>query len=177
MKESTNERLGANIREIRKQKGFTQQYIAEKVGTTKQAICKIEKHGSANQTTIERIAKALFVDVKELYEPIEKRQPLYETVDFISVEEKELTLHQHLYPLYKELNDIVASRYARMIKEQCHLTVDDIEQLLKKKGYNKSSYSPQELYEICVGMNNEYIIKVYDILNGVANKETKKEDY
>ena len=38
-----DERLGQNIREIRKAKGLTQQYIADKVGVRKQTICKIEK--------------------------------------------------------------------------------------------------------------------------------------
>ena len=64
MENNTNERLGENIRTIRKEKGFTQQYVANQVGVTKQTICKIEKHGSANLTTVERIANALFVDVK-----------------------------------------------------------------------------------------------------------------
>lgn len=169
MGNTTNERLGKNIKEIRISKGLTQEYVAQQVGITRQAVCKIEKNGSANLITLERIAKALFVDIQDLYEPIPQRKPTNDTYDFITIDEKEATLHEQMLPLYKTLNDIVARRYAKMIKEQCHLSIDDIEQLLKSKGYHADTYSPKELYEICEKLNNEFILKVYDILNGVTN--------
>lgn len=170
MKNNTNERIGQNIRTIRKQKGFTQQYIANKVGVTKQTICKIEKYGSANQTTIARIANALFVDVKELYEPLEKKKVLlHEVNNFISIDERDATLHEQFVPIMKHINDIVAKRFTETIKEKCTLSADDFKQFLEKNGYHSNSYSPKEIYEICQKLNNEFILTVYSIYNGTAN--------
>lgn len=170
MNNNTNERLGQNIREIRKRKGFTQQYIADHVGITKQSICKIEKYGTANQTTIERIANALFVDVKELYEPIPKEKSCTnEKRDFITIEEKEATIHEEFVPIMKHINDIVAKRFADMITEQCRLSLDEIEQLLKQNGYHADSYTPKEVYQIGQALNNEFLFKVRNILNDTSN--------
>lgn len=163
--EDTSARIGHNIRSIRKNKGFTQQYIADHVGVTKQTISKIENGATANQSTLERIAKALFVDIQQLYEkrPIQKSPN--DIVDFITIDEKEATLHEQLYPLYKNLNDIVAKRYAETIRKKCSLDAEQIEQILIKAGYHAESYSPKELCEICEKLNNEFILKVYAILN------------
>lgn len=169
MKNNTNERLGKNIRTIRKQKGFTQQYIASKVGVTKQTICKIEKYGSANQTTIQRIANALFVDVKELYEPLKTQKTLCEVNDFVTIDERDATLYEQCAPIIKHINDIVAKRFAEKIKERCTFTTDEFNQFLKKNGYQSNSYSPKELYEICQKLYTEFILKVYSIYNGTAN--------
>lgn len=168
MESNTSERLGNNIRAIRKSKGFTQQYVADHVGVTKQTISKIENGATANQSTLERIAKALFVDIQQLYEANTIKKTTSDITDFITLDEKEATLHEQLYPLYKYLNDIVAKRYAETIREKCSLNAEQIEKILTKAGYHAKSYSPKELYEICEKLNNEFILKVYSILNGTA---------
>ena len=165
--DKTSERLGQNIKRIRISKNLTQQYIATEVGVTKQTICKIEKNGTANQSTIDRIAKALFVDVKELYEPApDKKAEEPQINNFITIDEREASLHHHILPVYKYINDVVAKRYASTIKEKCHLSKSDIEQLLTKHGYHENTYSADEVYEICEKLNNHFILHVYDILNG-----------
>ena len=170
MNNNTAERLGKNIRELRQKKGYTQEFIAKHIGVSKQTICKIEKYGTANQSTIERIANALFVDVSELYEPIPIKTFTNEKKDFITIEEKEATLHEEFMPIMKHINDIVAKRFADMITEHCRLSFDEIEQSLYKAGYRADSYTPKEVVEICQKFNNEFIIKVHDIMNN--NLET-----
>ena len=110
--DKTSERLGQNIKRIRTSKNLTQQYIATAVGVTKQTISKLEKHGTANQATIDRIAKALFVDVKELYEPApNKKEEEPQINDFITIDEREASLHHHILPVYKYINDVICSSF------------------------------------------------------------------
>lgn len=161
-----DERLGQNIREIRKAKGLTQQYIADRVGVTKQTICKVEKGNPATQETINRIAKALFVDVQELYEPRNKvKTSPYEYRDFISTDDKNTIIYEFMTPMVARLNDTVAKSFAESIRKQCIFSNQQFESLLENKGYkDKESYTASELYAICKEMNDEFILKVYSIL-------------
>lgn len=161
-----DERLGQNIREIRKAKGLTQQYIADKVGVRKQTICKIEKGNSATQETIGRIAKALYVDISELYEPRNKgKSPAYEYRDFMTTDDKNSIIFEFMTPMVARLNDTVAKNFAESIRKQCSFSNQQLESLLEDKGYNdKESYTTTELYAICKELNDEFILKVYSIL-------------
>lgn len=168
-----DERLGQNIREIRKAKGLTQQYIADKVGVTKQTICKIEKGNHATLETINRIAKALYVDVQELYEPINKvKTSPYECQDFLTTDEKNIIIYEFMTPMatclkdtVARLNDNVARNFAESIRKQCSFSNQQLESLLEDKGYkDKESYTTSELYAICKEMNDKFILKVYSIL-------------
>ncbi len=62
-----NEKLGANIRKVREEKGLLQKEFSKKVGLDLAYLSNIET-GKMNPTvtTIEKIAKALGVKVDEL---------------------------------------------------------------------------------------------------------------
>lgn len=72
--------LGGNIRYFRKQKGWTQQELADRVGIVRSAITNIET-GTASIAleTLYYVAYALGVSVHELlpasYEPDEQQKP------------------------------------------------------------------------------------------------------
>ena len=61
--------FGKRIKEIRKNKGLTQEQIAEKIGIEPPNVSKLESgmHFPLPEN-IEKIAKALNVDVKELFD-------------------------------------------------------------------------------------------------------------
>lgn len=60
--------LAANVRELRAERGWTQERLAEEAGTSDQTIQNIEaQRGSARSSTIHRVATALGVEVGRLY--------------------------------------------------------------------------------------------------------------
>ncbi len=60
--------LGRRIKEIRKQKGFTQEQLAIKAGVAYTTLTKVENEAIKNPSfkTVVAIAKGLEVDVNEL---------------------------------------------------------------------------------------------------------------
>jgi len=60
--------LGKRIKEIRKQKGFTQEQLAIKAGVAYTTLTKVENEAIKNPSfeTVVAIAKGLEVDVNEL---------------------------------------------------------------------------------------------------------------
>jgi transcriptional regulator with XRE-family HTH domain len=66
-------KLGEQIRNLRKNKGFSQEEFADKVGLDRSYMGGIER-GERNIATINliRIAKALGVEVGDLFPPIKK---------------------------------------------------------------------------------------------------------
>ncbi|HZG16183.1 MAG TPA: helix-turn-helix transcriptional regulator [Candidatus Bathyarchaeia archaeon] len=69
MEKSTLKLIGAKIRQIRKEKGITQEQLAEKANTTNSYIAGVER-GTRNVTigSLEKIADALGVNVFEFFE-------------------------------------------------------------------------------------------------------------
>ena len=66
---SFKEKFGKRIREIRKEKGFTQEQIAEKIGIEPPNISKLENGAHFPlPENIEKLAKALNVDIKDLFD-------------------------------------------------------------------------------------------------------------
>ena len=66
---SFKEKFGKRVREIRKQKGFTQEQIAEKIGIEPPNISKLENGAHFPlPENIEKLAKALNVDAKDLFD-------------------------------------------------------------------------------------------------------------
>ena len=69
--EDRNDRISLNIKEIRKEKGLTQEQLAKKVGVTKACMCRWENWNINMPTptlrTLERIAQALNVPIKNLF--------------------------------------------------------------------------------------------------------------
>lgn len=69
MKTMTKELLGARIKELRKTRGLSQEELSEKIGIDPKHLSRIEVGSSyPSLGTIERIAKALEVEVKDLFE-------------------------------------------------------------------------------------------------------------
>lgn len=65
-------RLRQRVKQLRKERGFTQQDLAEKVDLGYKYYQSLESGRTANPTvdTLEKIAKALGVDVVELMQPL-----------------------------------------------------------------------------------------------------------
>ena len=51
--------LGMRLAELREQQGMTQKELAEKVGITQPSLCRMEKQGDMQVTTLQRLIKAL----------------------------------------------------------------------------------------------------------------------
>lgn len=171
-----NERLGANIRDLRQKRKLTQQDIADEVGVTKQTICKIEKGSSANHTTIERIANALSVDVKELYEPLTEDNEEDETFkigNFLTRVQKQNIIHKQIYPMLEYINDIISKKVSNTRDEiylECLMNEQDIKAYLKQNGHCSESYTEKEVIQICKELNGNFILSVIDILNREMEK-------
>lgn len=66
---TTRQLLGARIKEIRKNRGLSQEQLAEKVGLDSKFISKIEVGRNApSLETMESIARVLEVEIKDLFE-------------------------------------------------------------------------------------------------------------
>jgi transcriptional regulator with XRE-family HTH domain len=66
---TTKELLGARIKELRKAKGLSQEELSEKVGIDSKHLSRIEVGKSyPSLDTLERIANALNVEIKDLFE-------------------------------------------------------------------------------------------------------------
>lgn len=67
-------RVGAQVRSLRMQRGFTMEHLANKAKTSVSQIQRIER-GSSNfgVDTIEMLAKALDVDEMDLFEDLGSR--------------------------------------------------------------------------------------------------------
>lgn len=68
--------LASNVKNLREQKGWTQDELAAKVNVKQAAISHIET-GRANPTLLilENLARALGVDLPELLSPQKKKRP------------------------------------------------------------------------------------------------------
>lgn len=73
---STPEAIGARIREVRRERGITQDELSERVGVSRSAVAQWET-GRAGQVTgnLSRIADALEVTVEYLMFGQDKRSP------------------------------------------------------------------------------------------------------
>ena len=60
--------LGQRIKELRKRNGFTQATLAEMIGMETTNLCKLENGGQIPKEEIEKIAKALKVNIKDLFD-------------------------------------------------------------------------------------------------------------
>jgi transcriptional regulator with XRE-family HTH domain len=74
--EKLKEHVGRRIAELRERAGFTQQDIADAIGTTTPNYQRIE-HGIQNVTleTMSRVANALQVRVADFFAPVENVRP------------------------------------------------------------------------------------------------------
>ena len=171
-----NSRLGTNLKILRQKRRLTQQDIANEVGVTKQTICKIEKGSSANQTTIERIAKALSVDVKELYEPLTEDNEEDETFkidNFLTRVQKQNIIHKQIYPMLEYINDIISEKVSNTIREvskSCLMNEKSIKAYLKKKGYSSQTYTEKEVIDICKLVIAECMLKAIESINQTMEK-------
>lgn len=67
--ESTKELLGRRIKELRKMKGLSQEELSEKVDIDPKHLSRIEVgRGFPSLDTLEKIAKALNVEMKDFFE-------------------------------------------------------------------------------------------------------------
>ncbi|MBU4258399.1 MAG: helix-turn-helix domain-containing protein [Desulfobacteraceae bacterium] len=81
---TTKELLGARIKELRKAKGLSQEKLSEKVGIDSKHLSRIEVGKSyPSLDTLEKIANALHVEIKDLFEFIHL-SPSKELTDSIS---------------------------------------------------------------------------------------------
>ena len=68
-----------NIKRLREEAGLTQQQLADKAGITMNYVAKIESKKMQRGFTIVslgRIADALGLDIRELFKPIDEKDPI-----------------------------------------------------------------------------------------------------
>lgn len=82
--------LGDNIKAIRSEKGYSQKYVAEKVGVSEAYISLIESNKRPNlgSELLEKLADALEVDVVEFYKNSQqnnndKKDKLSEQIEYV----------------------------------------------------------------------------------------------
>lgn len=82
--------LGENIKEIRKNKGYTQKQLAEKLGTSPQNLAQYENgKRQPKLETIKKMADALECSVADLDDSItEKFQPIFDVRKYITAIDK-----------------------------------------------------------------------------------------
>jgi transcriptional regulator with XRE-family HTH domain len=86
---TTKQLLGARIKELRKRRGISQEQLAESVDVDPKFISFIECGRSApSLETIENIARALNMEIKELFEFAHLQ------IGAIAVEELQLLVHE-----------------------------------------------------------------------------------
>lgn len=103
---TTKELLAIRLKQLRKSRGFTQEKLAELIGRDTKHISKLEIAGSyPSIETLERIAVALDVEIKEFFDFDSLKD-----VNFIKEEFKKMIKFsddKHLQLLYKIHNDII----------------------------------------------------------------------
>jgi len=108
--------VGANIKEIRKQKKMTQEELAEKCGLQTSYLAGVE-HGDRNITlqTLEKITAGLKINAKDLFELDSPMiQPSIETEQLIHMFAEQLKLKSDIeVKLIIELANKIFSTYSK----------------------------------------------------------------
>ena len=157
--EANKRRVGENIKKIRIEKGLTQLDVANSVGVTKQTICKIEKTGSTNPHTLERIADALHVDVYQFYEPTRDKDDKTvkdECANFVKEDEMKILIADYAMPMIKKVNDAVADSFYEQLKHKFN-PQNAWMKFIQKQPYGSSgSYTSKQVDDFCSILYNEY---------------------
>ena len=86
--------LGKRIKELRTQKGYTQEYLSEQIGIGQRNLSKIEcGNNFVTAETLSKLLKALNIDAKDLF-------------DFSHKQDKELLKQELLSAITNETIDI-----------------------------------------------------------------------
>lgn len=89
--------LGKRIKELRKQKGYTQKKLSELIGFSKDYVTKIELGLKIPPfTTYLKIANALEVDIYEISSADPVLVNLHETIDKVGIEKAIEILKKHI---------------------------------------------------------------------------------
>ena len=167
--EANKRRVGENIKKIRIEKGLTQLDVANSVGGTKQTICKIEKTGSTNPHTLERIADALHVDVYQFYEPTRDKDDTTikdECANFVKEDEMKILIADYAMPMIKKVNDAVADSFYEQLKHKFN-PQNAWMKFIQKQPYGSSgSYTSKQVDDFCSILYNEFLIEARCILRG-----------
>ncbi len=70
------------IKEIMKQKGYTQKMLAQKIGITEVGMMKILKNDNPRMDTMRKLADALGVEIWEFFK---QKEEIYENVKFCAM--------------------------------------------------------------------------------------------
>ncbi len=101
--------IGMKVRFARDRKGWTQERLAEVVGKAVETISNIERgFAYTGLETLERIANALEVPVREFFEEVEERNTLSANRLRLVNRQKELLEQLHDFEL-EVTNDLMAS--------------------------------------------------------------------
>lgn len=151
------EKIGENIRIIRKSKGLTLQTLSKQIGISHQQLSRIENGSGTSSVTLERIAVILGVDMKTL------------------IDEPEATLHASVPTIKNYIPDQMCNQmYARLyddvIKPTNDMAIDKflddvIEKLLHNQQLLRNIVSThagkKELYEFTPLELMEYSQKLF----------------
>lgn len=162
---SKNEYVGANIKRIRNERNLTQQDVADRVGVTKQTICKIEKLGATNLQTLTRIADALHVDVNEFYKQSNERSIESGYPDFFTDEDVKLLIFE-CKPVMKKFNDTVAENIQKKIKEisrEYTTNRSRIQSVLETYRIQSETYTHEQLIRACGYLSTQIFSDIYGI--------------
>lgn len=112
--ENIKQVYGKNIRTLRKQKGYTLQFLAKRVGITHQQLSRIENGGGTSSNTLERIAMALNVSPSMLVE--EQGQQEYSKEPFV-YDYKNFVQNKVYEELYNDVSDLFLNKVIRRIND------------------------------------------------------------
>lgn len=163
-----NKRVGENIKRRREELNYTQQSVADKVGVTKQTVCKIEKTGSTNPRTLARIAEALRVDVQEFYKPTQEKSKQLGYPDFITDEDKKIIIYT-CRPVMKSINDTIAKNIYDKIMDKYRAGQPKIQSVLKDNGFTSKNYTHEQMVEACKRLYVEIFSDIIGIFKDSEN--------
>lgn len=98
--------FGKNLKQIRRQKGLTQEQLAEFIGMDTRNLCKMENGNHFPQAkNLEKIIEVLDINIKELFDFHEENETKLKQKIFFNIESMNIKELSILYEFIKTLKN------------------------------------------------------------------------